>query len=158
MLTKRSTSLLSEPLSRASACAEVSTCADAVPVSAAPRFQVGDVGHDLRGSLRGLLNVARDLLRGGALLLDRRDQLDDVAVRAERLVLARRTRAAQQSDQREHVVDRQPGRRFNRRAMRREVGALEQDRADVGVARGQSTRAATTSASRADELSAHGCS
>ena len=66
-----STSTLRWLLSLASDCADDSTCEDAEPVSAAPLVDVGDVGGDLGGALGGLLDVAGDLGRRRALLLDR---------------------------------------------------------------------------------------
>src|SRR6266850_905372 len=58
------------------------------PGGAGAAADVADVARDLRGALGGMLNAARDLLHGGALLLDRArdgggDRLDLVDGRAD---------------------------------------------------------------------------
>ena len=65
-----SISSFSRWLSLDSSCADDSTSADAEPASSAPRLTSADVGCELRRALRGLLDVAGDLVGGGTLLLD----------------------------------------------------------------------------------------
>ena len=59
-------------LSLDSDCAEERTCAEAEPVSPAPRLTSVIFDGTMRGALGGLADIARDFLRCGALLLDRR--------------------------------------------------------------------------------------
>ena len=65
------TSTLRRLLSLDSDCAEASTCAEAEPVSPAPRLTSVMLVATWRGAVGGLLDVAGDLLGRRALLLDR---------------------------------------------------------------------------------------
>ena len=69
---KRSSSWRSRVLSTDSDCADVSTWAEAEPVSPAPRLTSVMLLATSCGALRRLLHVAGDFLRRRALLLDRR--------------------------------------------------------------------------------------
>ena len=66
-------------LSPDSDCAADRTCEEAEPVSLAPRCTSVMLDADLRGALRGLLDVARNFLRRGALLFHRAAMVEEIS-------------------------------------------------------------------------------
>ncbi len=86
--------------------------------------EAGAAGHQMRFRVRGI--ISRPLPR-----------LQQVARSAGGTELARAQSGMQPGDQRINVVDRQPQRLAQSERVGRHVGALQHDRADVGVARHQ---------------------